>query len=453
MAEILYNTGDTIVYNYNHQTYPAVKQQIELFPSNQTNPIVEANFIRGTRRLHTWTGITTIDPAINDYKFSDEILTDTGVVVYILSEQEHYKLYDWDGRRIAYGQVDINTGKKSGWRRLSTEIVSGFTSGGTLYLVNNENLTINAGLVGTGESITGATLGSPGKPYELVISTKDSGYTVDLSPLAVDNFISGGTYNKETGVVVFSDTSGNSFSVSGFTSGLTETYYTNASSFNNNTGTLNLVSSTGTRDVTVTGFTKPTLIRETFDENNNYNILTFSDGTSITGSTPFLNFTYSDKYISSGSTTDYLILTGSNKTLKIVSGGITTNSYNGVPNIEINGTSAYRLKNYSIFNKIFYSIKIEVESYDYFIMETLFTGKDIRDIGNVIKTIDTQKNTFNESYTSDGDIKTLYMTGFINPQITNDAFTLVFNISDPFSSNASTRVYRINKIDIIMNNF
>jgi hypothetical protein len=33
MPEILYNTGDTIVYNYNHQTYPAVKQQIELFPS------------------------------------------------------------------------------------------------------------------------------------------------------------------------------------------------------------------------------------------------------------------------------------------------------------------------------------------------------------------------------------------------------------------------------------
>ena len=102
--------------------------------------------------------------------------------------------------------------------------------------------------------------------YDLTISLNDgSQYTQNLSIFASDVTITGGTYNPQSGVVTFTNNTGGTFSVSGFSTGYTD-IYTTASTFNpitkvatfnrtdNNSYTLNLSALT-TTDTFVTGGT------------------------------------------------------------------------------------------------------------------------------------------------------------------------------------------------------
>jgi hypothetical protein len=64
--------------------------------------------------------------------------------------------------------------------------------------------------------------------YDLTVSRKDTwSTTVSLAILSTDMTVTGGTYNKNTGVVTFTNNSGGTFNVSGFTSGYTDTVITN----------------------------------------------------------------------------------------------------------------------------------------------------------------------------------------------------------------------------------
>jgi hypothetical protein len=85
------------------------------------------------------------------------------------------------------------------------------------------------GLVSEEIHVTGLTF-NPAN-YDLSINNSDNtSYTKSLSILATDMTVTGGTYDKNTGTITFINNSGGTFNVSGFTTGMTETY-------NNDTGT------------------------------------------------------------------------------------------------------------------------------------------------------------------------------------------------------------------------
>jgi hypothetical protein len=119
----------------------------------------------------------------------------------------------------------------------------------------------------TGSSFNPAT-------YYLTL-TRNDGVTItsNLSILATDMTVTGGTYNINTGIVTFTNNSGGTFNVTGFTSGMTDTFVTGGTYsagtavFNNNKGiTFN-----------VTGFTSGNI--------NLLNGLTANTQTFVTGTT------------------------------------------------------------------------------------------------------------------------------------------------------------------------
>ena len=65
--------------------------------------------------------------------------------------------------------------------------------------------------------------------FDLSINRNDgTTFTENLSILASDRVVTGGTYNINTGIVTYATNSGNTFQVSGFTSGMTDNYTTGA---------------------------------------------------------------------------------------------------------------------------------------------------------------------------------------------------------------------------------
>lgn len=65
--------------------------------------------------------------------------------------------------------------------------------------------------------------------YDLTIHRNDgTNFTESLSILATDMVVTGGTYEISTGVVTFTNNSGGTFNVSGFTSGMTDSFTTTA---------------------------------------------------------------------------------------------------------------------------------------------------------------------------------------------------------------------------------
>jgi hypothetical protein len=85
--------------------------------------------------------------------------------------------------------------------------------------------------------------------YNLTISRNDAWSTTEsLSILATDMRVTGGTYDKNTGVVTFKNNSGGTFNVSGFTSGYTDTVITN---FSYTSNTLTIDDSSGRTFTTV----------------------------------------------------------------------------------------------------------------------------------------------------------------------------------------------------------
>lgn len=87
--------------------------------------------------------------------------------------------------------------------------------------------------------VTGMTFNNGN--YDLIINQNDgSSFTQNLGILASDMNVTGGTYDINTGIVTFTNNSGGTFTVSGFTSGMTDSYTTSANLsgnsivFNNN---------------------------------------------------------------------------------------------------------------------------------------------------------------------------------------------------------------------------
>lgn len=65
--------------------------------------------------------------------------------------------------------------------------------------------------------------------YDLILNRNDGvNFTESLAILASDMTVTGGTYNVNTGIVTFGNNSGGTFNVTGFTSGMTDSYTTGA---------------------------------------------------------------------------------------------------------------------------------------------------------------------------------------------------------------------------------
>ena len=91
--------------------------------------------------------------------------------------------------------------------------------------------------------------------YDLTISRNDGvNFTQSLSILSSDMTVTGGTYDLNTGVVTFTNNSGGTFTVSGFSSGYTDTFVTGGT-YNKNTGIITLVRSDGNICSPITGIT------------------------------------------------------------------------------------------------------------------------------------------------------------------------------------------------------
>jgi hypothetical protein len=103
------------------------------------------------------------------------------------------------------------------------------TLGGTEYSVNIGGASTNNTFV------TGFTFNSP-STYDLTIEQNqgEPPLTVDLSSLASDVYVLSGSYDPSTGDVEFTNSTGGTFVVSGFTTGMTDSY-TTAANLNGNT--------------------------------------------------------------------------------------------------------------------------------------------------------------------------------------------------------------------------
>lgn len=111
--------------------------------------------------------------------------------------------------------------------------LTGLTINGTLsattYYGNGSNLT---GISDT--SVTGFTFNTGNYELELLQSNNNN-LNVDLSILASDMTITGGTYNSATGTATFTNNTGGTFDVTGFLTGFTDIYTTGAT-YDNLTG-------------------------------------------------------------------------------------------------------------------------------------------------------------------------------------------------------------------------
>lgn len=122
----------------------------------------------------------------------------------------------------------------------STVVITGFTDvqttgstlvGSTATFTQNDGSTFDLDLSALDVNdtfITGITF-NPSN-YQIT-ATRNDGFStspVDLSILSADVTITGGTYDIDSGVVTFTNNSGGTFDVSGFTSGMTDSYTTSA---------------------------------------------------------------------------------------------------------------------------------------------------------------------------------------------------------------------------------
>jgi len=143
------------------------------------------------------------------------------------------------------------------------------TTGGVTTWANNVDLYITGTTFNTGN-------------YQLLVERNDgTTFTEDLSILSSDMVVTGGTYNINTGVVTFTNNSGGTFNVTGFSSGMTDTYVTG--------GTVAYIDEDGTATYTkndastfqVTGFKDTNITGGTYSNATGDVTLTKNDGTTV----------------------------------------------------------------------------------------------------------------------------------------------------------------------------
>jgi hypothetical protein len=106
------------------------------------------------------------------------------------------------------------------YKYLTCETVTGCTS-------LQEYIAEQIAVIPSGTTVTGFTFDTGNYQLELEQSN-DNNFTVDLSILASDMTITGGTYNSSTGTATFTNNSGGTFDVTGFLTGFTDIYTTGA---------------------------------------------------------------------------------------------------------------------------------------------------------------------------------------------------------------------------------
>ena len=146
---------------------------------------------------------------------------------------------------------------------IDTRVTGGTYSSGTTIFTNNTGGTFSvSGFFKPSDDIymTGLTFNN--STYNLIGGRNDgTNFIANLSILASDMNVTGGTYNQSTGIASFTNNSGGTFNVSGFLTGMTDTYVTGLTYANN---VLTLTNSAGgtinTLFNTMTGLTVNGLI-------------------------------------------------------------------------------------------------------------------------------------------------------------------------------------------------
>ena len=115
-----------------------------------------------------------------------------------------------------------------------------------------------------------------------------SGFTVDLALLASDMTITGGTYSSVTGIATFTNNTGGTFGVTGFLTGMTDTFVTGFT-YAPSTNTLTIKQNAGQPDLSVsinsmTGLTVNGTLSATTIVTNNFTANNFT-GTTISATT------------------------------------------------------------------------------------------------------------------------------------------------------------------------
>jgi len=148
------------------------------------------------------------------------------------------------------------------------------SSNGIATFTNNTGGTFNLnGLFKVSDDVyvTGMTFNNSN--YNLTVSRNDgNSFTQSLGILSSDMVITGGTYNPSNGVATFTNNSGSSFNVSGFLTGMTDTYVTGGT-YSNITGVATFTNNSGST-FNVSGFT--TISTDVYTTGATYNNNTFT---------------------------------------------------------------------------------------------------------------------------------------------------------------------------------
>ena len=159
---------------------------------------------------------------------------------------------------------------------IDVTVTGGTYSSGTATFTNNTGGTFSVAGFKTDDIYTTGMTFNAGS-YDLSITRNDgTSFTQSLAVLASDMTITGGTYNANSGVATFTNNTGGTFNVSGFLTGMTDTYATGLT-FSNNVLTLKQTNNQADLDILINNLSGLTV-------NGSLSATTFyGNGSNLTG--------------------------------------------------------------------------------------------------------------------------------------------------------------------------
>ena len=245
------NVGDLVIYN----TPTNDNSLTEILGRNSTNGDVEyrdVSSIIGAASANTFTTGFTYDNA-NTFTITDNdggvfnttINTVTGLTSNGNVEVVGNLIVTGGTGNVLTKQVYVENNLALDWDFPSSSVVLGNNSDGTI--INGTSLTINSDTLVNG-SVSATTYFGDGSNLTGIDDTFVTGFTFNnstydltikqnegqpdlvsnLAVLATDVYVVSGVYNSSTGIVTYTNSSGGTFQVSGFTSGMTDSYTTDS---------------------------------------------------------------------------------------------------------------------------------------------------------------------------------------------------------------------------------